>query len=272
MTSLPAGPVPIDSGTAELLSDPSEPALVTLLVNGVPSSCLDLTDPLRLEFEYMQHIAALTAHLPAGPLDVVHLGAGACTIPRWLHAVRPGSRQLAVDIDARLLELVRSWFALPRSPHLRLRAAEARAATTGLPTASADLLVRDVFAGAETPGPLMTAEFCQEVARVLRPDGLYLANCADRPPLTTARSELATMSSVWPHVALVAETGVLRGRRYGNLVLAASAVPFDLDTPMRALRSLVVPTRLVVGPELAELARSAPVLHDPPGVADGQEP
>lgn len=261
---LPTGPVPIDTGTAELVRDTGEPTLVTLLVNGVPSSCLDLADPLRLEFEYMQQMAALVTHLPDGPIDAVHLGAGACTIPRWLHAGRPGSRQLAVDIDRRLLELVRSWFALPRAPHLRLRAAEARTALAGLPGASADLVVRDVFAGDRTPDPLTTAEFCAEVARVLRPGGLYLANCADRPPLTTARSEAATLSSVWPHVAVVAETGVLRGRRYGNLVLAASDVPFALEDAQRALRSLVVPSRLLVAGDLADFARGAPVRHDPP--------
>jgi len=263
-SSLPVGTVLIDSGTAELVRDPSEANLVTLLVNGVPSSCLDLDDAGRLDFEYMQQMAALTLHLPDGPLDAVHLGAGGCALPRWLNHTRPGSRQLAVDIDARLLELVRTWFLLPRAPHLRLRAADARTALTGLPAAGADLIVRDVFAGDRTPDDLTTVEFCAEVARVLRPGGLYLANCADRPPLATARSEAATMASVWPHVALVAETGVLRGRRYGNLVLAASDTPLELDEPRRALRSLVVPSRLVDGAELADFGRSASIRHDPP--------
>ena len=261
--TLPIGTVPIDSGTAELVRDPSEANLVTLLVNGVPSSCLDLDDAGRLEFEYMQHMAALTRHLPDGPVDAVHLGAGGCALPRWLNDARPGSRQLAVDIDARLIELVRTWFLLPRAPQLRLRAADARTALTSLPTASADLVVRDVFAGDRTPDDLTTAEFCAEVERVLRPGGLYLANCADRPPLATARSEVATIAGVWPHVVLVAETGVLRGRRYGNLVLAASDTPLELDETRRALRSLVVPSRLVERAALADFGRSAPVRRDP---------
>ena len=261
---LPVGPVPIDTGTAELQRDPSAPDLVTLLVNGVPSSAIDLADPGRLDFEYMQHMAALTSHLPPGPVDAVHLGAAGCALPRWVHHTRLGSRQIAVDIDARLLELVRTWFALPRSPHLRLRAADARAALESLPTASADLVVRDVFADDRTPDAMTTAEFCGEVARVLRPGGLYLANCADRPPLTLARTEAATVASVWPHVALVAETGVLRGRRYGNLVLAASAIPLELDQAQRSIRSLVVPARILGGAEVAELGRSAQVRHDDP--------
>uniref|UniRef100_UPI0035693A48 spermidine synthase n=1 Tax=Actinotalea sp. TaxID=1872145 RepID=UPI0035693A48 len=263
-TALPEGPVAIDTGTAELRRDPSEPDLVTLLVNGVPSSALDLADAGRLEFEYMQQMAALTEHLPAGPVDAVHLGAAGCALPRWVDHTRPGSRQLGVDIDARLLELVRAWFALPRSPRLRLRAADARTALEGLPSASADLVIRDVFAGDSTPQALTTAEFCAEVARVLRPGGLYLANCADRPPLADARSEVATVRSVWPHTALVAEVGVLRGRRYGNLVVAAGPDPLQLDGARRTLRSLVVPSRLVEGADLADFARGASVRHDEP--------
>ena len=118
---LPTEPVAIATGTAQLVVDPDSPDVVTLLVNGVPSSCLDLEDPSYLEFEYHQQMAAVIDRLAPGPLRALHLGAGACTLARWLDDARPGSRQVAVDIDAVLVDLVREWFALPRSPALRLR-------------------------------------------------------------------------------------------------------------------------------------------------------
>ena len=74
----PAGAVPIATGTAELRRERDDPDGVTLLVNGVPSSHLDLVDPTRLEFEYMQQMAAIAARMPAGPLSAVHLGAAGC--------------------------------------------------------------------------------------------------------------------------------------------------------------------------------------------------
>jgi hypothetical protein len=259
--------------------DRSAPTSVTVLVNGVPSSHLDLDDPTWLEFEYMQVMAEAVGLLPPGPLDAVHLGAAACTFPRWLEAVRPGSRQLAVDVDGDLLTRVRTWFDLPRSPRLRLRAGEARTVVEGLGAGTADLVVRDVFAGDSTPAHLTTEDFVAAVARVLRPDGVYLANCADRPPLDLVRSEVATARTHFDQVALLAEPAVLKGRRYGNLVLAATGTAGpDLTDPGldRRLRSLPVPTHVLVGDRLSRFVGTAPVRRDPPSDAvdpsDGARP
>ena len=256
--------MPIATGTAELRRERDDPDGVTLLVNGVPSSHLDLVDPTRLEFEYMQQMAAVVERLPAGPLTAVHLGAAGCALARAVDAQRPGSRQLAVDIDAQLAELVRRWFDLPRSPALRIRVGDARRVLEGLPDSGADLVVRDAFAGDGTPAHLATAEFTREVARVLRPGGVYLANCADRPPLRLARAEAATVRSVLPCTAVIAEPGVLRGRRYGNLVVAGTDDPDLLASPAlaRALRTLPVPARILVEDDLSDFVGRAPVRHD----------
>lgn len=266
---LPEGPVPIDTGTAELVVDRGSPRTVTVLVNGVPSSHLDLDDPTWLEFEYMQQMAVLVEHLTRGPLDVVHLGAGACALPRALAARRPGSRQLAVDLDAALLTQVRAWFDLPRSPALRLRPGDARAVLATLPDARTDVVVRDVFAGDRTPDHLCTLEAVADVMRVLRPGGLYLVNCADRPPLARARAELAALRAHTDDVALVAEPAQLKGRRYGNLVLAAVRPGADGSRDLltgagleRALRSLPVPVQIRTGGELDGFVGSAAPLRD----------
>lgn len=269
---LPTGPVPIDTGTAELVPEPGDPRTLTVMVNGVPSSHLDLDDPTWLEFEYMQQMAAVIDLLPPGPLDAVHLGAAACTLPRWVEATRPGSRQLAVDRDAELLRLVREWFALPRSPRLRLRAAEARLALSTRPSDSADVVVRDVFAPDVTPDHLTTVEFAREVARVLRPGGVYLANCVDRPPLDLARSELATVREVFADVALSAEPAQLKGRRHGNLVVIATTTHAEPDLAhpslVRALRTLPVPVHLLHGAALDLFVGTAPPRWDPADAED----
>ncbi|GII99454.1 methyltransferase family protein [Sediminihabitans luteus] len=259
---------------------------MTLVVNGVPSSHLDLDDPGFLAFEYMQQMAA-AIDLVDGPLHAVHLGAAGCTLARWIDHERPGSRQLAVDIDGRLLTLVREWFALPRAPRLRLREADARAAVTTLRPGSTDVVVRDVFAGDVTPEHVTTVEFVQEVARTLRPGGLYLANCADRPPLTGLRTEIASLLAAQDDagapvfrpqdVGVVAEPALFKSRRYGNFVLVARARAAGddgtaesgeagglADTGLaRALRSLPVPARLVSGTEAVALCAGARPRVDP---------
>ncbi len=267
--------MPIGSGTAELVVTPDDPTAVTLMVNGVPSSHLDLADPLRLDFEYMQQMAAVLDAMPApeGPFRAVHLGAAGCAMARWVDARRPGARQIAVDLDPILVDLVRGWFDLPRSPALRLRAGDARTQLDTLADDAADAVLRDVFAGDRTPEHVTTVEFTATVHRVLRPGGVYLANCADRPPLGLAKDEVATVASVFEHVGLVAEPAVLRGRRYGNLLLVGTDEPDLLDDAGlgRALRSLPVPARLLVGDDLREFARRGAPLRDSAPVRDTEE-
>ncbi|MFC8192264.1 spermidine synthase [Cellulomonas sp. NPDC057328] len=264
----PVGPVAVTTGTAEVVPEPGRPRAATLLVNGVPSSFVDLDDPDLLDFEYMQQMAAVVGTLADRRPEpaVLHLGAGGCALARTLAHRYPGARQLAVELDGELARLVRAWFALPRAPRLRLRTGEARAELTGVGDASWDVVVRDVFAGDRTPDHLTTSEVAREVARVLRPGGVYLANCADRPPLALARAEAATLAGVFRHVAVVAEPGQLRGRHYGNVVLAGTDDDGLLDDPAlaRTLRTLPVPARILVGAELREFVGRATPLHDPP--------
>ncbi|MBL0887444.1 spermidine synthase [Myceligenerans indicum] len=271
--TLPDGPVPITTGTAEVVRDPDHPDRVTLHVNGVPSSSLDLSDPGFLDFEYMQQMAAVVALLPSGPLRALHLGAAGCALARYIEHERPGSRQLGVDVDARLLELVRDWFGLPRAPRLRLRADDAGHALAGVHPESFDVVIRDVFAGDVTPGHLAGTDFAAAARRALRPGGVLLLNCADRPPLTLARRELASLAEAFGpaaaatgRLAAIAEPAVLKGRRYGNVVLAAvRAMPagddehVDLRDPGlgRVLRTLPVPARLVAGEDATRFAGTA---------------
>lgn len=239
---------------------------MTLLVNGVPSSYIDLDDPEFLAFEYMQQMAALVDLIP-GPLDAVHLGAAGCAFPRYIERTRPGSRQIGIDLDSELLERVRKWFDLPRAPKLRLRSGDAREVLATLRTESADVIVRDVFDHDSTPRHLTTVEAVADVFRVLRPGGLYLINCADRPPLHRVASELATLREFGlddAHVAVVAEPALFKKRRYGNFVIAASStVTFD-DAPLeRALRTQPVPAHIVTGECVMPLRGTARATTDP---------
>ncbi|WP_194906659.1 spermidine synthase [Quadrisphaera sp. INWT6] len=245
----------------------------TLYVNGVPSSPLRAGAPEVLDFEYLQWMAdCVRLALPAeggAPLRAVHLGGGACALPRHLAAVRAGAggtRQVVVELDAELVARVREWVDLPRSPELRIQAGDARAGLAARRDASADLVVRDVFAGDSTPRHVVTAEFTAEVARVLDPSrggGLYLANAVDRTSPVGLKAEVATLLAVFPHVAAALEPGVLRGRRHGNAVLLASHAPLPLAELTRALGAGAAVARVLHGDALTALVAGAAVVHDP---------
>lgn len=265
---LPDEPVITSTATVELRSDTDG---VMLLLDGVESSHLDLDDPSHLVFEYMQQMMVVlrATHGDVDRLRAVHLGGAGCALARAIDARWSEPRQLAVEIDAQLAERVREWFDLPRSPRLRIRVGDARAELATLPEAGADVVVRDAFAGRHVPDHLRTVEFTEEVARRLRPDGLYLANLADSPPMKTARREAATVRSVFPHVVAIGEPSVLKARRYGNVVLAASHARVERDGLARALRTLPVPAGLVGEAELEDFVAGATPLTDPPPPAAG---
>lgn len=246
--------VEISTGTARLEPVDGEPDSWVLHVNGVPSSSITVGDPLRLDFEYLDWMSRVidVVFAPDRRLRAVHIGAAACALPRWIDAARPGSRQTAIDIDARLLEHVRQWFDLPRSPALALRAGDGAVELATFRSGSLDLLVRDAFDGDTTPEALTTSDFFAESARVLADDGCLLANVADRPPHSALKEELRRMAEHFPVLAVIADPGQLRGRRWGNVVVLASHAPVDEVAIGKAMRRGPAVASVLAGRRLAE--------------------
>lgn len=264
----PDGAPPGADGRVELLADLDRPRAWMLLVGGVPQSHVDLDDPRHLELEYLRRIGHLIdLAAPAGlPLRVLHLGGGGLTLARYVAATRPGSRQLAVESDPEVAELVLRRLPLdqPGRPQaagrIDVRVADAREVLEQLPPGSFDVLVADVFAGAQTPAHLTSAEFTAAAARVLAPSGIYAVNIGDGPPLAHARGRVAAVRSVFRHACVIAEPAVLRGRRFGNLVAAAADHELPIAGLIRRAAADPFPARLVEGAALDRLvAGSRPI-------------
>ncbi len=243
------------------------PGAYTLTVDGTPQSHVDLEDPTRLFFEYVQRMGHVIDQLglPGEPLTAVHLGAGALTLPRYIEATRPGSRQQVIELESDLVDLVREE--LPWSPRasIRIRHGDAREVLGRLPAGlrgAVDLVIVDVFSGARTPAHVTSVEFYRLAAALLAPDGVLLANIADGPGLAFARGQAATLREAVGDVAALAETQVLKGRRFGNVVLAASTRPLPLDWLPRLLAAGPHPAKVVAGEELRAFIAGAPVVTD----------
>ncbi|MEV7903327.1 spermidine synthase [Streptomyces anulatus] len=271
-------PIPVirevDCGTARLLPDVDRDRAWLLTVDDAPQSYVDLDDPTYLEFEYVRRLAHVVdgAAGPGTPLDVLHLGGGALTLPRYVAATRPGSRQDVVEADRGLLRLVRDHLSLPDGSGVRLHAADARERLEAAPPASADLLVADVFGGSRVPAHLTSIEYAGAVGRALRGDGIYAANLADSAPFAFLRSQLANFAAVFPELALIGEPAVLRGRRFGNVVLLASYAPLDVAPLVRACAADAFPARVTHGPALTRFIGGARPVADLDAVASPEPP
>jgi spermidine synthase len=240
----------------ELMRDAQRDDGWWLLVGGSEQSYVDTADPLHLEFEYVQMIAHLLETLfPTDvPLTALHLGGGLCTVPRWLAGRHPGSRQRVAEHSAEIAALSAS---LGAPPGVTVEIDDALAVVTRARRASADLVVCDMYDGPETVTQMFTLDAVRLVHTVLRRDGVYLCNLSDATPFALSRVVVATLRAVFGSVVLLAEPPVLRGRRSGNLVLAATDGEILLAELSRRAAGGAVRSRVVADNDLTEFIGAA---------------
>lgn len=249
----------VAGGTARLLPDIDRTRAWLLTLDGAPQSYVDLDDPEHLEFEYLRRVAhVLDTAAPAGtPLAALHLGGGALTLPRYLAATRPGSAQHVVDTDGPLLDLVEEQLPLRPGSAVRTETGDAGAALRAAAPASLDAVVSDVYGGTKVPPHLTTLGYARAARSALRDDGVFIANLADSAPFRFLASQLATYGAVFTHLCLIAEAGMLRGRRFGNAVLVASEQPLPYAELARRCAADAFPARVEHGSRLERLTGSA---------------
>lgn len=248
------------------------PGTVELHLDGMAQSHLDLTDPTRLVFDYVRRLGDLidVAAPAGGPVRVLHIGGGALTLPRYVAATRPGSPQVVLEPDRDLVALVRAEAPLPPRAGIRVRETDGRTGLADIADARMDLVVLDAFDGGRVPASLVGLEALAEMRRVLRPSGLLLANLTDRAPFAHARRVLAGVRATFPEVLIAAEPATLRGRRQGNLILAAGAT-----VPVEALstraRTGATPYTVLAGGRLSDTLGGGRPFSDADAV-DGPAP
>lgn len=251
------------TGTGEAVFERDERGGFTVVVDGYPQSYVHPDDPLLLAFEYVEHLGALLDTLAPGPVRVTHVGGGGLTLPRYVAATRPGSAQVVLEPDAALTAAVRARLPLPRGSRIRVRAVDGRSGLAALRDASADVVVLDAYAAGRLPAELGTVEAMSEMARVLTATGTLLANLADGPGLPHAGRVIAgaVAAGLTPRVVLGMHE-VLKGRRFGNYVLAASAEPLDLVAVGRRVARSPFPTAIWDEAELSRRTASTRPMSD----------
>lgn len=244
------------SPKVELLRDSERETGWWLMVGGSEQSFVDTADPLHLEFEYVQIIADVVSSFfePETPLSVLHLGGGLCTVPRWVATRHPGSRQRVAEYSAEIAGLAKS---LGTPPGVRLVIKDAAVVLSRARRRSIDLVVCDLYDGPETVRSPFTLDALGRAAQVLKPDGLYLCNLSDATPFALSRVAAATLRRIFDDVVLLAEPAVLRGRRSGNVVLAATDGEIPLADLTRRASSGMVRARVVADEALTDFVAEA---------------
>ena len=251
---------------ARVVPDDDRPGGRALWLDILRHSYVDLDDPTHLELRYSKVFAdVLAAARPADaarPPDVLHIGGGGFTLPRYMSAVYPGSRHIVYEIDPDLVELAREELGLVTGPDLRVEVDDARLLMRQLPDDSQDIALGDAFGDLAVPWHLTTKEFVADLERVLRPEGFYMLNLIDYPPLRFVRAQMATLATAFEHVIVVAPPDLLAGHGGGNFVVAASDRPFDEARIESLVQARQGEEEAAVGAEAVQFIGNGRVLTD----------
>lgn len=218
---------------AFVVEDPDREGGRTLWLDNVRHSYIDVDDPSHLEFTYARTTSDVLAEVaPEGqPLDVVHIGGGGLSLPRYLEATRPGTESTVLEIDPLLTTIAKQELGYEPIDTIDVVNGDARLNIERVAEDSADLVIGDAFGGVSVPWHLTTREFLVEVRERLEPGGWYVMNMIDHPPLGFVRAEAVTLEEVFGHVAVLAPPerlartdagGFVEG---GNFVVVASTDP-----------------------------------------------
>ena len=254
---------------AFLVPDLAHPRAFTLRIGRTDQSYVDLDDPLRLEFDYVQRLADVLDSVtePGQRLRVVHVGGAAMTLPRYVAATRPSSAQIVLEPDIELTAFVRRHLPLPVRSGIKVRGTDGRRGIAELRDGYTDLVIIDAFVGARVPAELTTNEFLVDARRALSDHGKIMINITDRSPLDYGRRVLAGVAITFPHLLLCVEPATLKGRRFGNVIIVGAATPLPYaDIAQRVGRS-PFPYRVLRGARLRQLLADSVAFTD----ADAEE-
>ncbi len=240
---------------AFLVPDLAYPRAFTLRIGRTDQSYVDLDDPLRLEFDYVQRLADVLDSVtePGQRLRVVHIGGAAMTLPRYIAATRPSSAQIVLEPDVELTAFVRRHLPLPVRSGIKVRGTDGCRGIAELRDGYADLVIIDAFVGARVPAELTTNEFLEDARRSLSDHGVIILNLTDRGPLGYARRVLAGVRQVFPHVLLCAESSTLKGRRFGNVIIAGGGTALPYSAIAERAGQSPFPYRVLRGARLNQL-------------------
>ena len=252
--------------SARLLPERGTNGGYSLVIEGTTQSHVNPLDPLDLQLEYTRLIAAVIdgCREPGRPLRVLHLGAGALTVPRYVGATRPGSVQHVVELHRELFDFVLDVLPLDDGVELTVefddgRTAVERAARTG---GGYDLAIVDVFSGSVSPRHMSTAVFFRELGQLLAPDAVVVVNTLATAGLDMSREVAATLASTHADVLALASPSVVEGTSLGNVVLAASASPLAGEEILRHADTGSRPIELLRDEALRAFVGDAPVRRD----------
>ena len=199
-------------------------------------SCLDLNSPWALQLEYTRWMMTALPLCPT-PDRLLLLGLGGGAMVHFLLRHLPQATLDVVELDAHIIQLARTWFALPEHPNLRIDNQEATAFLARVGNARWDLAFVDIFGPGAMAAPLFDPTFHRALLDRLSPDGLLVANLWSGEQALFAQAHAAVVEASHGQVL------ELQVKRRSNVILLAFPGPIPKEAVKHAAKQASVHQR-----------------------------
>jgi len=216
--------------------------LESLVLDHLVHSYTDLRDPLYLEYEYIriyeEFVRWQSRKKPS--FKALFLGGGGYTFPRFIEAKYPTAEIDVVEIDPEITRVVKKYLGISENTRIRSFNEDGRWFVMNCKDeGSYDFIFGDAFNDLSIPYHLTTKEFALELKRLLKPDGLLLANVIDSfKEGAFMPSYIRTLEEVFGkgHVHLITLTSDYDRIGISTCVIVASSKRLDMDDFIKVIK------------------------------------
>ncbi|HTQ99821.1 MAG TPA: fused MFS/spermidine synthase [Candidatus Acidoferrum sp.] len=206
-------------------------------LDGQNQSCRFLHDYDKLVFPYAKMVLSSTL-VQDNPKRILIVGLGGGTLVHTYSTLFPAAQIVIAEIDPAVTKVAQTYFDFKTTDKISVAEEDGRiyVKRAGLKGDKFDLVVLDAFNGDYIPEHLMTAEFLEEVKKLLPPTGMLVANTFSSSRLYSAESQ--TYAKVY------GKFFNLRMANSGNRIIVASLQPLP-DAATLQQRASAMGDRLV---------------------------
>jgi len=220
-----------------------EHPLESLVLDHLIHSYTDLKDPSYLEYEYIRMYEEIVRwqakKRPA--FHALFIGGGGYTFPRFMDAQYPKAEIDVVEIDPEVTRVGLQYLGISDARRVRSFNQDGRwFVMSSKDTGRYDFVFGDAFNDLSIPYHLTTQEFALQLKRLMKPDGVLLANVIDsfknglfmpsyirtlEEVFGTGNVTLLTLNSDFDHMGI------------STYVVVASPQPLDMDDFVQTIKA-----------------------------------
>jgi spermidine synthase len=216
--------------------------LETLILDHLIHSYTDLNDPSYLKYEYLRIYEEVFRWQmkKRNSCNALFIGGGGYTFPRFIDANYKHAAIDVVEIDPEIIRIGQRYLGVAKDSHIRSWNEDGRwFVMTCKEQGKYDFVFGDAFNDLSIPYHLTTKEFAAQLKRLMKPDGLLLANVIDSfqngafmPSYIRTLAEVFGKENV--HLILLKSDGADVG--ISTFVIVASPQRLDMKDFIRTIR------------------------------------